>query len=109
MNIRIASAIGAGAVIDNQVAGRSIEFASEDALLTVAAAITAAAGTMTVRLTDEVVLDESAIPIAAAPAPIIPDHVLLARQPMARGDHLIIRLTATTAQTITTLIEVAPI
>lgn len=109
MNIRIGTVFGGAGTVDNQVAGRSIEFAAEDALLTVAAAISASTGTIAVRLTDEVVLDESSLPVAAAPAPIIPDHVLLARQPMARGDHLIVRLTAAGAATVTTLLEVAPI
>jgi hypothetical protein len=56
-----------------------------------------------------VVLDESSLPVAAAPAPILPDQMLLKGQPMARGDHLIIRVTAAGAATITTLLEVAPI
>jgi hypothetical protein len=109
MVIRIASVFAGAGVIENVVSGRSIEFAPEDSILTIAAAISASTGTMTVRLTDEVVLDESALPVAAAPAPIIPDHILVPKQAMARGDHLIIRITAAGAATITTLIEVAPI
>lgn len=106
---RIATVFAGAGTVANVVAGESIEFASEDALLSIAAAISASTGTLTARLTDEVVLDESALPVAAAPAPILPDHLLLKQQPMARGDHLILRATAAGAATVTTLIEVAPI
>ncbi|HEX4859724.1 MAG TPA: hypothetical protein VFV07_00715 [Rhizomicrobium sp.] len=99
----------AAGTIDNIVAGKSIEFVPEDSTLTIASAISASTGTISVRLTDEVVVDDSSLPVAAAPAPIIPDHVLLSRQAAARGDHLIIRVTAAGAATVTTLIEVAPI
>lgn len=109
MVIRIANVFAGAGSIDNIVAGRSIEFAPEDSLLTLASATTAATGTIAVRLTDEVVLDESTLPVAAAPAPILPDQMLLKQQPMARGDHLIIRVTASAAATITTLLEVTPI
>lgn len=106
---RIANVFAAAGTVENIVAGRSIEYAPEDSVMTLAAASTAAGATMTVRLTDEVVMDESLLPVAAAPAPIMPDHVLIARQAVARGDHLIIRVVATAALTVTTLIEVAPI
>lgn len=106
---RIASVFAAAGTIDNQVAGQSIEFASEDSLLSIAGAISASTGTIAVRLTDEVVLDESSLPVAAAPAPILPDHLLIRQQPMGRGDHLIVRLTAAGAATITTLVEVTPV
>lgn len=106
---RIATVFAAAGTVDNVVAGRSIEFAPEDSRLTIAAAITAGVGTMSVRLTDEVVMDDSTVPVAAAPAPILPDHVLIANQAVARGDHLIVRATASAAATLTTLVEVAPI
>jgi len=109
MILRIANVFGAAGTVENVVAGRSIEFAPEDSVLTIASAVTAGVGTMSVRLTDEVVMDESTLPLAAAPAPIIPDHVLIARQAVARGDHLIVRVTASVASTITTLFEVAPL
>ena len=109
MILRIANVFAAAGAVENIVTGRSVEYTPEDSMLTVAAAISASTGTMAVRLTDEVVMEESTLPVAAAPAPILPDHVLLARQAVARGDHLIIRVTAAGAATITTLIEVAPI
>jgi hypothetical protein len=106
---RIATVFAAAGTVDNVVAGRSIEFAAEDSSLTIAAATTVAGATMSVRLTDEVVMDDSVVPVAAAPAPILPDHILLQRQAMARGDHLIVRVTVTAAATVTTLVEVAPL
>jgi hypothetical protein len=104
---RIANVFAAAGQIDNIVAGRSIEFASDDSVLSVAAAVSAGIGTINVRLTDEVVVDDSTVAVAAEP--IWPDHALCVRQPMARGDHLLIRITASAAGTFRTLIDVQPI
>lgn len=106
---RIATAFAAAGTVDNIVAGRSIEFAPEDSKMSVASAISAASGTITIRLTDEVILDESSLPVAGAPAPILPDHILVANQAVARGDHLIIRVTSSGIATVTTLVEVSPL
>lgn len=107
MIVRIANVFAGAGAIDNIVAGKSIEFASEDSMLSIAAGVSAGVGTINARLTDEVVIDDSTVAVVAEP--IMPDHALLLRQPMARGDHLIIRITASAAATFRTLVEVAPI
>ena len=107
MVIRIANVFAGAGSIDNIVAGKSIEFAPEDSALSVAAAVSAGVGTINVRLTDEVVMDDSTVAVAAEP--VWPDHALLVKQPMARGDHLIVRVTASAAGTFRTMIEVSPI
>ena len=111
MILRLENVLAAGAIVDNIVSGKSIEFAPDDALLTIATATTATGVRMAARLTDEVILDDSAIPFLTGGQPVIPDHVVVARQAVARGDHLILRLQNTTAGalTVTTLIEVAPL
>lgn len=111
MIVRILTNVGANATVDNIVQGRSIEFAADDSRMTLAAATPLPGINMSARLTDEVVLDESVVPDLAGGNPVIPDQVLVGGQPVARGDHLIIRLTNTTglAADVITLIDIAPI
>jgi len=108
---RLETTVAAGATNENIVSGRSIEFTPDDARLTILSACTAAGLRMSVRLTDEVVVDGAAIPNLTSGQPIFPDHLLLQNQAMARGDHLIISITNTTAAPLVavTLIDVSPL
>jgi predicted ribosome-associated RNA-binding protein Tma20 len=111
MIIRIRNSLTAGQVVDNILAGRSIEFAPEDSKLTLAACTTATGVNLGLRLTDEVVLDESTVPFTTSGDPILPDHIVVANQAVARGDHLILRAQNTTAGTLVliALVEVTPL
>lgn len=111
MILRLTNVLAAGAVVDNIFAGRSIEFAPEDSRLTLAQATTATGVRTSGRLTDEVVLDDSDVPFLTGGQPVLPDHVLIANQAVARGDHLIFRLNNTTAGALTvcTLVDVSPL
>lgn len=102
---RVPIVLAAGQVVNNAVADTSMQFAPEDSLLTIAAATTAAGVTISARLTDEVILDEgSEVPVTANGNPVVPDEVVVPRQPMARGDQLIVRLQNTTAGALTAIL-----
>jgi len=102
---RVPIVLAAGAVVNNAVADTSMQFAPEDSMLTLAAATTAAGVTISARLTDEIILDEgSEVPVTANGNPVFPDEVIVPRQPMARGDQLIIRLTNTTGGPLTVIL-----
>lgn len=109
MVTRIPVALVANQVVANALQGQSIEFAPDDSVLSLAVAGTAAADA-SLRLTDEVVLDNSAAPIRAN-GPILPDDLLLTKQAVARGDHLILRVADTSgaANTVWLLVDVSPI
>jgi hypothetical protein len=112
MIVRLRTVLAAGARVDNILAGKSIEFAPEDSKLTIAMATTAAGITVSARLTDEVIVDEgSSVPVKTGGEPVIPDDVITASQPVARGDHLLISLFNSTAGSLTvvSMIEVAPL
>lgn len=112
MITRIQRTIAIGETVENIVAGRSIEFAADDSVMTLAAATTATGLTMSVRLTDEVILDtNSAVPFLTGGQPVIPDQVVIGRQPVARGDHLIISVSNPTAGALVLclLIDISPI
>lgn len=112
MITRLRTVLAAGARVDNIVAGKSIEFAPEDSRLTIALATTASGVTVSARLTDEVIIDEgSSVPVKTGGEPTLPDDVITANQPVARGDHLLVSLFNSTAGSLTvvTLIEVSPI
>jgi hypothetical protein len=102
VQIRRTISIPATSTVANVLTGLSPEFAAEDSILTLAATVpAAAAGVMrsSLRLTDEVVMDDAVIGVEAAAGrgPLLPDDVLLGRQPVARGDHLILSATNTSA------------
>lgn len=118
MQIRRTVSVPIASTTQNVLAGESIEFAAEDCLLTLAATVpSAAAGdaSMTLRLTDEIVMDRSIVPVENAPAgtgPQLPYNILKSRQPVGRGDHLILSVQntdAVAAAVVTFIIELDPI
>lgn len=117
MQIRRAVTVPISSTIANVLAGESIEFAAEDSILTLAATVPAAAAgdaSLTLRLTDEVVMDRALVPVEnlAGAGPQLPYNVLKARQPVGRGDHLILSATNTdgaAAAVVTYIIELDPL
>ena len=116
MQIRRTASIPANSTTQNLLQGESIEFASEDSLLTLAATVIGtSAGNiqLTLRLTDEIVMDRAAVggEGVSGAGPQLPYNVLKSRQPVGRGDHLILSATNITASAIvlTYLIEVEAI
>lgn len=114
MVFRTTVALAAGAVVDNLLAGQSIEFAPDDSRLSLAAT-TSVAGALnaSLRLTDEVVLDTSILPLEniAGSGPVLPDNFLLTKQAVARGDHLILRVqnTSAGAANVSVIVDVSAI
>jgi hypothetical protein len=117
MQIRRSVSIPAATTTQNVLQGESIEFASEDAMLTLAATVPAAAigdASLTLRLTDEVIMDRALVPVEnlAGAGPQLPYNVLKSRQPVGRGDHLILSAQNTdgaAAAVVTFIIELEPI
>jgi hypothetical protein len=117
MQIRRTVTVAAATTTQNALQGESIEFAAEDSLLTLAATVPAAQVgdvSYTLRLTDEVVMDRALIPVEnlAGAGPQLPYNVLKSRQPVGRGDHLILSITntdAAVAAPTTFIIELEPI
>ena len=117
MQIRRTVSIPISSTTQNVLAGESIEFASEDSLLTLAATVpTGSAGdaSLTLRLTDEIVMDRALVPVenGAGFGPQLPYNVLKSRQAVGRGDHLILSATNTDAAVIapvTYILELEPI
>jgi hypothetical protein len=99
------------------LAGESVEFAAEDSLLTLAVTCLAASApdvSVSLRLTDEVVMDRAVVPaeIAANRGPELPENIMLSRQPVGRGDHLILSATnvdAAATGTFTYILELSPL
>lgn len=117
MQIRRSVSIAPATTTQNVLQGESIEFAAEDSLLTLAATVPAASvgdASLTLRLTDEVVMDRSLVPVEnlAGAGPQLPYNVLKSRQPVGRGDHLILSATntdAAVAAVVTFIIELEAI
>jgi hypothetical protein len=117
MQIRRSVSVPAATTLQNIIQGESIEFASEDSMLSLAATVpTAAAGdaSLTLRLTDEIVMDRALVPVenAAGIGPLVPWNLLKARQPVGRGDHLILSAQNTdgaAAAVVTFILELEPI
>jgi hypothetical protein len=117
MQIRRSYSIPLSSTIQNVLAGESIEFAAEDSMLTLAATVPAAASgdaSLTLRLTDEVVMDRALVGVEnlAGAGPQLPYNVLKARQPVGRGDHLIlsaINTDAATAAVVSIIVELEPL
>lgn len=117
MQIRRSVSVPAATTLANILQGESIEFASEDSMLTLAATVPAAAAgdaSLSLRLTDEVVMDRALVPVEnlAGAGPQLPYNVLKSRQPVGRGDHLILAAQNTdgaAAAVVTYIIELEPI
>jgi len=117
MQIRRSVSVPAASTVQNVLAGESIEFAAEDSLLTLAASVLAVAigdMSLSLRLTDEVVMDRSLVGVEnlAGAGPQLPYNVLKARQPVGRGDHLILSATNTDpalAVVVTFILELEPL
>lgn len=116
MQIRRAVSIPATSTTQNLLQGESIEFASEDSLLTLAATVPttfAAQVSLTLRLTDEIVMDRAGVGVenVAGAGPQLPYNVLKSRQPVGRGDHLIMSATNINAAaiTVTFILELEPL
>jgi hypothetical protein len=113
MQIRRAVSVPAASTVQNIIQGESLEFAAEDSMLTLAAScITAANGllSLSLRLTDEVVMDRALVPVenVTGSGPQLPYNVLKSRQPVGRGDHLILSATntdAAVARVVTFILE----
>lgn len=84
-----------GGTITNLLAGRSAEWAKADGVLSIAAAAALVSMRMSLRLTDEIVLDDSVVSteVAAGRGPSTVDNVLISQQAYAAGDHLILSVT----------------
>lgn len=116
MQIRRNPQIPAASTTQNLLQGESVEFASEDSLLTLAAAVLNAASgfiSLTLRLTDEIVMDRALVGVeqTANAGPQLPYNLLKSRQPVGRGDHLILSATNTdvAARNVGFLLELEPI
>jgi len=117
MQIRRVISIPAATTLQNVLQGESIEFASEDSLLTLAATCLAAAvgdASLTLRLTDEIVMDRALVPVENLPGagPQLPYNVLKSKQAVGRGDHLILSATNTdgaAAASVTFILELEPL
>jgi hypothetical protein len=116
MQIRRVTSIPATSTVQNVLQGESIEFASEDSMLTLAATVPTTFGgqvALTLRLTDEIVMDRAAVPVEnlAGAGPQLPYNILKSRQPVGRGDHLIMSATNINAAAIsvTFIIELEPL
>jgi len=87
MQIRRTVSVPASTTIQNVLAGESIEFAAEDSMLTLAASVPAAGAgdaAMSLRLTDEIVMDRSIVGVEnlAGAGPQLPYNLLKSRQPV---------------------------
>jgi hypothetical protein len=93
--------VPATSTINNVLAGISAEWAKADGVCSLAAVNSGAASALrcTLRLTDEIVLDDAQtdIEVAAGRGPSITDNVLLPSQAYAVGDHFILSVTNPTA------------
>jgi hypothetical protein len=117
MQIRRQYSIPVSSTTQNLLQGESIEFASEDSMLTLAAAVpSTSAGdvSLSLRLTDEIVMDRALVgqEQSAGAGPQLPYNVLKSRQPVGRGDHLILSATNTDGAVVgvvQVIIELEPI
>lgn len=117
MQIRRTVSIAAATTIQNVLAGESVEFAAEDSMLTLAASVPAASAgdaTLSLRLTDEIVMDRAVVPVEnlAGAGPQLPYQLLKARQPVGRGDHLILQASnsdGAAAAVVTFILELEPL
>jgi hypothetical protein len=94
-------AVPANSTINNVLAGLSAEWAKADGVCSLAAVNSGAASALrsTLRLTDEIVLDDvqTDIEVAAGRGPSALDNVLLPQQAYAAGDHFILSVSNPTA------------
>jgi hypothetical protein len=112
--IRRRVSVAANSTINNALAGESLEFVQRPSILTLAATAAATnAITATLRATDDVLMDRALLPVEglAGQGPILPDNVLLSRQPVAPQDHLLLALTNSTAGAVVAefILDVQPV
>lgn len=97
-NFSTLTAVGAGAVVANALAGSAFEFMGRPSRVAIGITCAAAAAndiTATIQFGPEVQLEEGIVPIeaAAGAGTIMPDHILV-DDVAAAGDRLVVRLTS---------------
>lgn len=107
MQMRREVVFGAAGTNNNVLSGLSMEFVKVDSVVTLAAVSTTAAHRLTLRFTDEVVLDDATTQIVAGP--VLPDHILVGKAFANAGEHLLLSAIATAASTLIFLLDVSPV
>jgi hypothetical protein len=94
--------IPANSTVQNVLAGLSAEWAKSDGVCSLAAVGSATGLRCSLRLTDEIVLDDNQLDIepAANRGPSALDNVVLPAQAYAQGDHFILSVTNATGAAI---------
>jgi hypothetical protein len=103
------SAVAAGAVNENLLAGSAFEFARQNSLVSIGVAQSATGGFATINSGADVVAEEFSPPIATV-YPIIPDNMYFS-DVAAAGDRLVVRYRNPTggALTVRVVCQVTPL
>jgi len=108
MQMRREVVFAAAGTNNNVLQGLSMEFVKADSLVTLAATATVAGFRTTLRLTDEVSLDDATVQLLLT-GPVLPDHILVGKAFANAGEHLLLSVIAPAAGTFVYILDVSPI